>query len=148
MNRTPAQRPFRRSPLRRWLRAALWAGLLISLAMTMAEAAETVALYEAEVPVAGQDPQARSQAQRAALGEVLVRVSGNRGAASHPALAPMLEEAARYVQQYRYLEVLLPGEPERRAAAQRGRDGIPIPDGVWAELVETAAEQPLSALSG
>ena len=74
------------------------------------QAAETVALFEAQVPVAGQDGASRVRAQRAALGEVLVRVSGSRRAAAHPGLAPMLKEAARYVQQYRYEEVTLPGE--------------------------------------
>jgi uncharacterized oxidoreductase len=31
-------------------------------------------------------------------------------------------------------EVLIPGDPERRMRERRGRDGIPIPDSVWAEL--------------
>ncbi|GAB6040412.1 DUF2066 domain-containing protein [Endothiovibrio diazotrophicus] len=106
MNRSPSQR----SPFRRWLRVALWIGLLVCVVLSLkARAAETVALFEAEVPVAGQDADARLQAERAALGEVLVRVSGNRQAAAHPALAPMLEEAGRYVQQYRYVDVPLPG---------------------------------------
>jgi hydroxycarboxylate dehydrogenase B len=36
-------------------------------------------------------------------------------------------------------EVLLPGEPEARSRVARLRDGIPLPDAIWAELVETAA---------
>lgn len=35
-------------------------------------------------------------------------------------------------------EVLLPGEPESRSYAQRVRDGIPLPDRVWADLQELA----------
>ena len=37
-------------------------------------------------------------------------------------------------------EVLLPGEPEARHAAGRRKAGVPIPDGVWAEIVEVAAK--------
>ena len=36
-------------------------------------------------------------------------------------------------------EVLLPGEPEARMAAERRAGGIPLPDEVWAQLVATAA---------
>jgi hydroxycarboxylate dehydrogenase B len=35
-------------------------------------------------------------------------------------------------------EILIPGDPERRSRAIRERDGIPIPDPVWEELVEIA----------
>ena len=131
MNRTTAQG----SILRRWLRLFSWAGLLIAFSLSAAQAAETVALFEAEVPVAGQDPQSRAQAERAALAEVLVRVSGNRGAADHPALAPMLEETGRYVQQYRYLEVLLPGE---------GEGGLSEPH-LWVSFDAAAVERALRA---
>ncbi|MCY3575129.1 MAG: Ldh family oxidoreductase [Chloroflexi bacterium] len=37
-------------------------------------------------------------------------------------------------------EVLLPGEPEARAYAKRSQTGIPLPDAVWADLRELAAE--------
>ncbi len=37
-------------------------------------------------------------------------------------------------------EVLLPGEPEARRVAERREAGVPIPDGVWAEIVEAAAK--------
>jgi uncharacterized oxidoreductase len=35
-------------------------------------------------------------------------------------------------------EILIPGEPERRSRALRERDGIPIPDSVWNELLAVA----------
>jgi uncharacterized oxidoreductase len=35
-------------------------------------------------------------------------------------------------------QVLLPGEPERRARAARERDGVPIDRGTWRQLLETA----------
>jgi uncharacterized oxidoreductase len=38
-----------------------------------------------------------------------------------------------------YAEVLVAGDPEWRTEAERQRHGIPIPDGNWKTLVETAA---------
>jgi LDH2 family malate/lactate/ureidoglycolate dehydrogenase len=35
--------------------------------------------------------------------------------------------------------VLLPGEPEQRAAAERRANGIPVPDEVWTQMVAAAA---------
>jgi uncharacterized oxidoreductase len=37
-------------------------------------------------------------------------------------------------------QVLLPGEPERRSAERRGREGIPVDDGTWREVLEAAAK--------
>ena len=37
-------------------------------------------------------------------------------------------------------EVLLPGEPEARSYAARVKDGIPLPDAVWADLRGLAEE--------
>ena len=38
-----------------------------------------------------------------------------------------------------FAEVLVPGDPETRARAVRGRDGIPVPDDVWQALSAAAA---------
>ena len=35
-------------------------------------------------------------------------------------------------------EVLVPGEPEQRMRAERGRDGLPLPDDTWAAIVAAA----------
>ena len=35
-------------------------------------------------------------------------------------------------------EILLPGDPERRTMQQRRKDGIPLDEGNWAELVKLA----------
>ena len=35
-------------------------------------------------------------------------------------------------------EVLMPGEPEARSAASRQRDGIPLDDTTWSQIVEVA----------
>jgi len=37
-------------------------------------------------------------------------------------------------------EVLLPGDPEWRSRAQRGKDGVPLPEATWAEIIETGRE--------
>jgi uncharacterized oxidoreductase len=39
-----------------------------------------------------------------------------------------------------FAEVLLPGEPERRSAERRGREGIPVDDGTWRDVLEAAAK--------
>ena len=39
-----------------------------------------------------------------------------------------------------YEEVLVPGEPEARAKAERERDGIPLPPTLWATLGELSGE--------
>lgn len=73
--------------------------LLLSLPLS---AARVGGLYEAEVPVAGQETAQRNQAIIAAFKEVLVKVTGSRGTLRHPQLASDISEAPRYVQQYRY----------------------------------------------
>ena len=37
-------------------------------------------------------------------------------------------------------EVLVPGEPEARAQAERERDGIPLPPTLWVTLSELSSE--------
>lgn len=39
------------------------------------------------------------------------------------------------------VSITLPGEPERRTRAQRGTDGIPVPDVAWAMLSQLSIEQ-------
>jgi hypothetical protein len=58
-------------------------------------------LYQATAAVANQSEAARPAAFAAALRIVLVRVTGRRTADEDPALAPLINNAARYVQQYR-----------------------------------------------
>ncbi len=41
-------------------------------------------------------------------------------------------------------EVLIPGDPERQARALRLREGIPIPDPLWSEVVDLAASLGIS----
>ena len=37
-------------------------------------------------------------------------------------------------------EILIPGEPEKRSRAERLRDGIPLPDDIWAAIVAIARQ--------
>jgi len=73
--------------------AILWAGA--SAALTRAE------LYQATVPVTDRSEASQTAAFEAALRVVLVRVTGRRAAEEDPALAPLVANARRYVQQYR-----------------------------------------------
>ncbi len=67
----------------------------VSHALTRAD------LYQATVPVADRSEAAQTGAFQAALKIVLVKVTGRRTADGDPALAPLVSDAARYVQQYR-----------------------------------------------
>jgi LDH2 family malate/lactate/ureidoglycolate dehydrogenase len=44
-----------------------------------------------------------------------------------------------------YDEVMVAGDPEWRTEAERGANGIPIPDGNWDNLVKTAARVNVAA---
>jgi hypothetical protein len=80
---------------------SLWLACLLWLLPALALAVDT-AQFEAEVVVPDQTPAVRSGALRTALGEVLVRVTGQPGVtASKPARA-MLANPEQLVQQYRY----------------------------------------------
>jgi hypothetical protein len=66
-----------------------------SLAITRAE------LYQATAPSTERSEASQAAAFQAAMKIVLVRVTGRRSAAEDPALAPLVGNARRYVQQYR-----------------------------------------------
>ena len=66
-----------------------------ALALSRAE------LYQAKTPVADRSEAAQTAAFQAALTIVLVRVTGRRSVEDDPALAPLISNARRYVQQYR-----------------------------------------------
>jgi len=77
---------------------------LLSLMMLIvpAYAAEVSNLYSAEVPVASQSPEDRSQAIAAALQQVLIKVTGNDAVTRHGISREMIKQSSSYVQQYRY----------------------------------------------
>lgn len=69
-------------------------------------AAVVSGLYEAEVAVADQSESTRRQALREALAQVLVKLTGDSEAGSRSDARPLLDDAERYLQQYRYREYL------------------------------------------
>ncbi|MBX9589976.1 MAG: malate/lactate/ureidoglycolate dehydrogenase [Hyphomonadaceae bacterium] len=57
------------------------------------------------------------------------------------------DDVARYIAYFKSAkpampgsEVLIPGEPEQRTRAQRAREGVPLPDEIWASILATARE--------
>jgi len=59
-------------------------------------------LYTGQVPVASQSDAERAEALKSALGEVVVRVSGDKGVLARPEVAKAIADAERYVQQFSY----------------------------------------------
>ena len=77
--------------------------LLCALACAAgARAGEVEGLYETQVPVTGQREAERVDALRTAFRQVLVKVTGDRGAASHQAVQTLARSPLGYVQQYLY----------------------------------------------
>ena len=78
--------------------------VLIGLFSPETYAIQITGLYETEVPVADQSVDSRKRAVTAALRGVLVKLTGDRNAPARPVLAPVLEDAQRYLLQFRYRE--------------------------------------------
>src|SRR5688572_7309118 len=110
IRRIPSPDPMRVPPVLRFVFLALW--LCAGLAR-----AQDDALYEGESMVDSQSEEQRAAALPRALGQVLVKVTGDPAAASDPAFARALGNAARMVQQYRYREdvVNVGGAPQLRS---------------------------------
>ncbi|MBL8300193.1 MAG: DUF2066 domain-containing protein [Rhodanobacteraceae bacterium] len=77
------------------------AGLLSFGGVVRAQSA-SANLYAGEVPVPDQSDEQRVIALKSALAQVVVKLSGDRDAASSEAIAKLIESAERYVQQYSY----------------------------------------------
>lgn len=81
--------------------------LLLLFALALAPAypafpAQVPGLYEAEVQVSAQDQAAQLQGMQMAMRIVLVRLTGDRNAATRAVVAPLLQNPEAYVQQYGY----------------------------------------------
>jgi hypothetical protein len=81
----------------------VWVVLALLLQLP-AQAMELGSLYDAEVDVQSRDPGERQVAFKKALAIVLGRMTGQRDVGAAPGAAALLGKAARYMQQYRYLE--------------------------------------------
>ena len=84
----------------RWAWLTLVAALLILPLQLKADVVE--GLYLAEVPIESQDREARQEAIRSGLNQVLVRVTGSNQALTLPAIEAALAQPTRYVQRFRY----------------------------------------------
>src|SRR3569623_2119512 len=120
--------------------------LALALAIILPRAApalELTDLYSAEVPVADQRAAARTDAARAALAEVLVKVTGAAAAPTHPALQPLLKQAEQLLQSYQYRATpgasaaqSLAASFDREAVKQRiYQAGLPVWGGNRSQLV-------------
>jgi hypothetical protein len=69
-----------------------------------ASALTRVQLYQTAVPVTDRSDAAQTAAFQAAMRVVLIRVTGRRSSAGDSALAPLVNNAGRYVQQYRGMQ--------------------------------------------
>ena len=76
-------------------------------------------LYEAEVPVAGQQVEHRRQAVETAMKRVLVKLTGDRNAGGQTMLLPIIRNAEKFVQQYRYVEAPAAAGGEEPGAGER-----------------------------
>jgi len=84
----------------RWVRYLLLAaGSVLTLA---SEGAQVRGLYEAEIPTAGREPAAKTEAMEMALRVVLVKLTGDRNAAQREGVASLFKEPQVYIQQYGY----------------------------------------------
>lgn len=93
-----------KGPLSRSLMPLLASVLACSLALSPGARAEVVDwLYQVEVPVADQSPDARSAAAESALAEVLGRISGASPLPDSVALRGALAAPERYYSQFRFL---------------------------------------------
>ena len=85
-------------------------------------------LYSGQVPVASQADDERAGALRAALAQVVVKVSGDSGIVTRPEVAKAIASADKYVQQYQYTQEVVSdnGQPQVRLnlLAQFDRDAI------------------------
>jgi hypothetical protein len=118
--------------------------LLLCLPVAPVGADPVGGLFEAEVPVSGQDTAARDAAIRAAFKAVLIKLAGSRRALENEALAAALPKAGNYLVQFYF----------RSAALPPGEDGSSTPQtllhasfqaGAVQELMRRAGEPVLSA---
>lgn len=67
-------------------------------------------LYEARVPVESQSDSERRQALPKAMWQILVKLTGDTGIVDDERAKPLINDAERFVQQYRFLEPEVSGE--------------------------------------
>ncbi|MFA5684157.1 MAG: DUF2066 domain-containing protein [Lysobacteraceae bacterium] len=101
----------------RWQAALNRIGWTMALSLAaLAALAQEPGPYEGEAAVASQSEADRKAALPAALGQVLVKRTGDPAAAADPQLVPLLEQAERWLVQYRYRQTAatVDGLPQSR----------------------------------
>jgi hypothetical protein len=83
------------------LHRCLFAAMLLMTALPV-QAVTLEGLYQASVDVADKSSDARAEAFRSALGQVLVRLTGSTEVLEHPEARALLDAPAPLVQQFRY----------------------------------------------
>ena len=120
------------------MKSSVWRLLLVGVCLLavgqVAQAVRLDALFQAEVPAAGRTAEARREALTRALGQVLVRVTGDETVVGDPAVQPLLRDAGRYVVQYRFSEP--PADP--RDEENSGPELL-----LWAQFDEVALARAL-----
>ncbi|MDZ7829619.1 MAG: DUF2066 domain-containing protein [Halofilum sp. (in: g-proteobacteria)] len=111
--------------------------ILVLLSPATARAVRVEGLYRAAVEVVDKGGEARVEGFRAGLEQVLVRLTGSTEVVADESLAPVLEQPARYVQQYRYEE--LEDEPGDGGDSTNDRSA---PDSAEAAEGEEAEPEP------
>lgn len=102
-------------------------------------AAEAVELYAAEAPVDGEAVEERNQGISAALGKVLVKLTGSSTVANRAEAQSLLAEAPNYVQQYRYFRLPPSEEPLPEGAVAEEQRAI------WVKFDEGSLDRALRA---
>lgn len=104
------------------------ASLLLLALLCWSAAACAAGLYSGQVPVNSQSDEERAGALKAALAQVVVKVSGDAGVVNKPDVAKAIASADKYVQQYQYAQDVVTdgGQPQVRLSlvAQFDRDAI------------------------
>ncbi|MGH8647003.1 MAG: DUF2066 domain-containing protein, partial [Gammaproteobacteria bacterium] len=107
------------------VRSALF--FLLTLPALVVPATEVGGLYDAEVRVNGTDDKARESGIQAAMSAALVKLTGDRKAASRSGAGELLAKANAFVQQYRY----------RTAAGENGA----LENWLWVQFDPAALNQ-------
>jgi hypothetical protein len=102
---------------------------LCALALVVASwSAVAGGLYTGQVLVVSQSDADRIEALKSALGEVVVRVSGDKGVLARPDVGKAIADAERYVQQFSYQQEVVTeaGQPQVRLTlvAHFDRDAV------------------------
>nr|VFJ52948.1 MAG: hypothetical protein BECKFM1743C_GA0114222_101165 [Candidatus Kentron sp. FM]VFJ74568.1 MAG: hypothetical protein BECKFM1743A_GA0114220_107861 [Candidatus Kentron sp. FM]VFK21956.1 MAG: hypothetical protein BECKFM1743B_GA0114221_108292 [Candidatus Kentron sp. FM] len=85
-------------------------GILVAFSLGLAHSAPIPELYEAKMPVIDKSEQERNKALRAALRQVIIKITGRREAVGRSAIAKALEQPDRYIQQFLYQTEKTPSE--------------------------------------